>query len=87
MSKIAHAVPPQTIKNVVSESFKDEIDDSAAELLAELMDDMLESVVDWSIKVADCKGTNILNPDDVRFISSQEWGVSIKDAPSSDYKK
>ena len=87
MTKTQHAIPPQIIRGIVAESFKDEIDDSAAQLLSELMDDMLESIVDWSVKVADCKGTNVLSSDDVRFICSQDWGVSIKDSSTSDKKK
>lgn len=87
MTKNVHAVPPQAIRGIVSESFKEEIDDSAAELLSELMDDMLESIIDWSVKVADCKNSNTLNPDDVRFICAQDWGISIKEPSISDKKK
>ena len=79
----SHAIPADRIKSIVSESFNDEIEDNAAEIVAELMDSMLESIVDWSIKVADSKGTNVLDVDDVRYISEQEWGVSLTDRQSN----
>lgn len=88
MSKTAqpgktHAIPVERIKAIVSESFNDEIEDNAASIVAELMDSMLESIVDWSVKVADSKGTNVLDVDDVRYVSEQEWGVSLNDRPTN----
>lgn len=74
-----HAVTTDRIKTIVAESFNDDIDEPTTEAIAELMDKMLESIVDWSIKVADSKGTNVLDVDDIRFIAEQEWGVSLKD--------
>ncbi len=78
-----HAVSTDKIKTIVAESFNDDIDEPTTEALAELMDRMLESIVDWSVKVADSKGTNVLDVDDVRFIAEQEWGVSLKDHAST----
>jgi transcription initiation factor TFIID subunit TAF12 len=78
-----HAVTTDRIKTIVAESFNDDIDEPTTEAIAELMDKMLESIVDWSVKVADRKGTNVLDVDDVRFIAEQEWGVSLKDQPTT----
>ena len=83
MSAGQHAVSTDKIKTIVAESFNDDIDEPTSEALAELMDKMLESIVDWSVKVADSKGTNVLDVDDVRFIAEQEWGVSLKDHASA----
>lgn len=78
-----HAVTTDRIKTIVAESFNDDIDEPTTEAIAELMDKMLESIVDWSVKVAERKGTNVLDVDDVRFIAEQEWGVSLKDQPTT----
>ncbi len=78
-----HAITTDRIKTIVAESFNDDIDEATTEALAEIMDKMLESIVDWSVKVADSKGSNVLDVDDVRFIAEQEWGVSLKDHANS----
>ena len=83
MSTAQHAVTTDRIKTIVAESFNDDMDEPTTEAVAELMDKMLESIVDWSIKVADSKGTNVLDVDDIRFIAEQEWGVSLKDHASA----
>jgi transcription initiation factor TFIID subunit TAF12 len=77
-----HAIPVERIKSIVSENWNEEIDDSTTEAVAELMDRMLESIVDWSVKVADSRGSNALDVEDIRFIAEQEWGVSLKESLS-----
>lgn len=72
-----HAIPPERIRQMVSDKYQEDMEESTAGLLSELMDDMLESIVEWSVKVAEAKGTNQLDPDDVRFICEQEWGVPL----------
>lgn len=79
MSK-GHAISAERIRTIVAESFNDEIEDNAAEVLVEIMDDMLETIVEWCIDVAEAKGVKTLNVDDVRFICEQEWGLSLKDS-------
>ena len=79
-AKSVHAVSAERIKTIVAEQFNDEIDDATTETIAEMMDDMLESIVGWSVKVAIAKNTNVLDVEDVRFICEQEWGISLKDS-------
>lgn len=81
MRNKTHAIPVEKIKAIVAEQFHDEIDQQTAEVLSGLMDDLLDSIVDWSVKVAEAKGAKELDFEDVRFICEQEWGVSLKDSP------
>ena len=80
---VVHSVSTERIKTIVAESFDDEIEDSAAEAIADLVDEMVESIVDWSVKVAEGRGSKTLDVEDVRFICEQEWGISLKDSMNS----
>lgn len=82
-----HAISAERIKTIVAESFNDEIDDNASEVLAEMMDNMVESIVGWSVKVAESRGSNTLDVEDVRFICEQEWGLSLKDSMTTSSAK
>jgi len=75
-----HVISTERIKHIVSDSLHEDIDDSTSEAVAELMDRMLESIVDWSVRVAESRGATSLDVEDVRFIAEQEWGVSLKDS-------
>lgn len=55
------------------------MEEGTSVIIADLLDDMLESIVDWSVKVAASKGSHTLDPEDVRFIAEQEWGISFSD--------
>ena len=79
-SSSQHAISAERIKTIVADSFNDDIDEPTTEAVAELMDRMLESMVDWAVKVAEKKGSNVLDVEDVRFIAEQEWGISLKDS-------
>lgn len=83
MPSRTHAMPVEKIKAIVGEQFNDEIDQQTAEVLSDLMDNLLDSIVDWSVKVADAKGVNELDLEDVRFICEQDWGISLKDTPET----
>ncbi len=75
-----HAIPPERIRAMVQDKLKEEMDEQSSELVAELMDDMLECIVNWSVKVAESKGGTQLDPDDIRFICEQEWGIPLSDS-------
>ncbi len=77
-ARVHHGVPPERIHKIVSEKYKDEIDEGTAETISELIDDMIDSIVDWTVTVSKSKGSNVLEAEDVRFIAQQEWGVSVK---------
>ena len=82
-SKSAHAIPPEKIRSMASDKYGEEIDDGTCVVISELLDDMLESLVDWSMKVAASKGSSTLDPEDVRFIAEQEWGINFSDRTNS----
>jgi transcription initiation factor TFIID subunit TAF12 len=78
-STVTNAISADRIRTIVADTFNDEIDEATSGMISELMDDMLESIVDWSVKVAESRGTNTLDVEDVRFICEHEWGLSLKD--------
>lgn len=86
-SKTVHAVPPERIRAMASDKFGEEIEDGTCVILSELLDDMLESLVDWSIKVAASKGSSTLDPEDVRFIAEQEWGINYSESTRANSNK
>ncbi len=83
MTSKTHAMSAEKIKAIVAEQYNDEIDEQTAGVLSELMDDLLDSILDWSRKVAEAKGSNELDFEDVRFICEQDWGISLKDTPET----
>ena len=75
-----HAVAPERVRQIYNEKFKsDEIDESVCELISALVDDLVDNVVNWSVAVAEAKGSKVLESQDVKFICEQEWGINIKD--------
>ena len=87
MTKPVHAIPPDRIRALASDKYGEEMEESAAGVIADLLDDMLESIVDWSVKVAESRGSNTLDPEDVRFICEQEWGINLSDSNRSNSHK
>jgi histone H3/H4 len=80
MTKAAHAIPPERIRALAADKYGEEMEESAAGVIASLLDDMLDSIVDWSVKVAESRGSNSLDPEDVQFICEQEWGINLSDS-------
>jgi hypothetical protein len=80
MSKAIHAIPPERIRALAAEKYGEEMEEGTAVILSELLDEMAESIIDWSVKVAETRGSNALDPEDVRFICEQEWGIDLSNS-------